>query len=150
MHIDAIGKIDNMTGMRVGAGRWAYSAAHPDCWLAPYVGTVLSAEDPQAWQGTLAFPGDELPDPAKVKAWAAQCRKEGLLDAKVPVLWDFPTGQTVRWETLSALRLPADDRKAWEEARAAAYSRETSGNKNCMAGVSHGSPIIGTQTGNDQ
>jgi hypothetical protein len=52
-------------------------------------GVLLAAHDPRAWQGSLAFPGNDLPDVETVKAHVAKCTASGLLDDKQPVLWDF-------------------------------------------------------------
>ena len=63
-------------GDRVGAGRWPYSHAHPDCWGKPWAGVVLSETDPRAWANTLAFPVSS-PDPAAVKEHVAECKSMG-------------------------------------------------------------------------
>lgn len=64
----------------------------------PIEGTLLALDDPRAWQGTLAFPGGELPDAAAVTAHVASCQSRGLLlDDRRPVLWDVPMpGQLAR------------------------------------------------------
>jgi hypothetical protein len=57
----------------------------------PIEGTLLAHDDPRAWQGSLAFPGGELPDADAVRAHVASCQARGLLlDDKRPVLWDVP------------------------------------------------------------
>jgi len=41
-------------GAEVGAQRWPYHAAHPDCWWRPWKGVVLALDDPRAWSRTIA------------------------------------------------------------------------------------------------
>lgn len=103
-------------GCEVGAERWPWSAAHPDCWGLPWKGVVLSPTDPRAWRGTLAFPRGE-PDPVAVRAHVA--RHPALGASRVPVLWEF--GE-VHWENADRLRPYAEDVAAWELARGAARS----------------------------
>src|SRR5437879_918343 len=69
--------------------RWPYDGSHPDYWQPPLKGVVLDQTDPRAWQGTLAFPCRDgaLPDADKVKAHVQRCHGEGLLNDKVPVLY---------------------------------------------------------------
>lgn len=43
-------------GTQVGAERWPYDHAHPDCWQRPLAGEVLEVTDPRAWANTIAFP----------------------------------------------------------------------------------------------
>ena len=63
-------------------------------------GTVLAADDPRAWEGTVAFP--ECPVLAeRVRAHVERCRKSCPgFDDKVPVAWDFGR---VYWEPTRAL-----------------------------------------------
>lgn len=112
--------LPSLIGKRVGAGRWPYSAAHPDCWEKPYEGTVLALDDPRAWAGTSAFPTDK-PNAEAVKAHVEWCQEQNLLATELPVLWDFPSGQMVRWEQISSLVTPEEDFTAWTKARAEAY-----------------------------
>lgn len=102
-------------GTKVGAKRWAYSAAHPDCWLKPWAGVVLAKDDPRAWADTLAFRG--TPTQEQVRAHIAAIGPGGLASV-TPVLWDFgPHGQKVYWETTAGLRPYADDVAEWADAR---------------------------------
>lgn len=48
-------------------------------------GTVLAADDPRAWAGSIAFPAPN-PDPAAV---AAHARRYPAEPGRHPVLWDF-------------------------------------------------------------
>lgn len=114
--------LSTLVGKRVGAGRWPYSAAHPDCWQKPHEGLVLALDDPRAWAGTTAFPMQK-PDAAEVAAHVAWCQEQNLLATELPVLWDFPSGQMVRWESITSLVSPEDDFAAWQKAREAAYGR---------------------------
>ena len=98
-------------GTEVGAERWPWSSAHPDCWWRPWKGVVLSLTDPRVWRGTLAFPRGE-PDPAAIREHVA--RYPSLGASRVPVLWEF--GQ-VEWERVEAVRRYADDHAAWDVAR---------------------------------
>jgi hypothetical protein len=110
-------------GTLVGARRWPYHAAHPDCWGKPWAGTVLAQDDPRAWQGTLAFPcrDGQQPDPDKVREHVAWCREQGLLRDSVPVLWDFGAdGPRAMWERLDSVRPYAADLAEWEAERTAA------------------------------
>lgn len=104
-------------GARVGAHRWPYSAAHPDCWLKPYAGEVLADDDPRAWAGTIAFPTDD-PDPVKVCDHVAWCKSQGLLSDVQPVLWEFGR---VHWEK-SLIDYGADYAE-WFQARSIAFHR---------------------------
>lgn len=106
-------------GEKVGAQRWPYAAAHPDCWGRPWAGVVLAQDDPQAWARTLRFTTDS-PDPAEVRAWVEHCHAEGLLDSAVPVLWAFDEPR-VYWQDVAGLRPYADDLAAWFEARGRAW-----------------------------
>jgi len=109
-------------GTLVGARRWPDSHAHPDCWGRPWPGVVVPLDDPRAWQGTLAFPRDELPDAGAVSAHVAACLLRGWLRDRVAVLWDFGShGSRCYFE--SDLRPYAEDLAAWETARAEAYGR---------------------------
>lgn len=111
-------------GMVVGARRWAFSGAHPDCWRLPWKGVVLALDDPRAWKGTMAFPGKRAPSRKKVQAHVTWCREQGLLTRSVPVLWNFGEhGQEVHWECATQLRSYEEDVSAWREARAQAYAQ---------------------------
>ena len=84
-------------GTEAGARRWPYHGAHDDCWGKPWKGVVLASDDPRAWRGTIAFPG-ELGDPPaeKVRAHVAWCHEQGLL-SDVPVAWEFGKVYWERW-----------------------------------------------------
>jgi hypothetical protein len=103
-------------GSEVGARRWPYDAAHPDCWGTPWKGVVLEVDDPRSWAGTFAFPMG-APDPQAVKLHVEVCRGLGLpLD--VPVRWDFGRdGCRVYWEKASDLLPYDDDFAAWTAKR---------------------------------
>jgi len=58
------------------------------------------------------------PKRADVKAHVAWCRAQGLLDNRVPVLWDFGNRETVYWEDVNSLRTYKEDVQEWEKARA--------------------------------
>lgn len=104
----------------VGAERWPYSAAHPDCWQQPWSGMVLAVNDPRAWTNTLRFLG--TPPQEAVDAHVARCQSQGLLQNDVPVLWDFgPHGTKVWWEPITSLRPYDQDAEAWRLARAEKY-----------------------------
>jgi hypothetical protein len=60
-------------------------------------GTVLAANDPRAWQGTIAF-GDDLPSQEAVDAHLARLAARGIPLTGTPVLWDFDTGPRVYWD----------------------------------------------------
>jgi len=101
------------TGTRVGAGRWPNSASHPDTWERPLGGTVLEMDDPRAWAGTIAF-STETPDPDAVACHVQWCKSQGLLDGKIPVLWDFGK---VFWESTDSLVPYIEDCARWRVAR---------------------------------
>lgn len=77
-----------------------------------YVGEVLALDDPRAWLGSLAFPGEATQ--AEVTAHVAKCeaawafysKGKGTLDGSsvwgesVPVLWGFGR---VYWEKIRGL-----------------------------------------------
>lgn len=107
-------------GTLVGAGRWPYAHAHPDCWNRPWAGTVLAKDDPRVWKGTIAFPGKRAPSAAKVKEHVEWCLAQGLLANEVPVLWHFDGkgGPRVYWEKVEKVVAYADDVVSWERARA--------------------------------
>lgn len=120
-------------GVRYGAtGRWPLAHAHPACWETPLVGTVLAADDPAAWVGSLAFATTRgVPTAAAVAAHLAGlgARERGqgphaALRDLTPVRWTHPvTGAAViRWEATANLRPYADDLAAWEAARQAAFA----------------------------
>lgn len=103
-------------GANVGAKRWPYAAAHPDCWEQPWSGTLLALDDPRAWAGTIAFP-EAQPTRAAVRRHLAKSEPS----ERVPVLWDFGAiGLVVQWEQGASLRPYEADVAAWETARAAA------------------------------
>lgn len=108
-------------GSKVGAHRWPYNAAHPDCWGRPWSGVVLEVTDPRAWAGSIAFPSK--PTRAQVAAHVAHCEANGSdFSDRAPVLWDFgPNGSSVHWEkvdgTEHAIRPYAEDLEAWSAAR---------------------------------
>lgn len=104
----------------VGAERWPYSGAHPDCWGQPWSGVVLAVNDPRAWTNTLRFRG--IPSQKAVDAWIAELQARGEVMRHVPVLWDFGShGLRVWWEQADRLRPYHEDVEAWKVARAAAY-----------------------------
>lgn len=103
-------------GDRVGAGRIPYKGAHPDCWGAPWAGTLLALDDVEAWTGTLAF-GVGVPEQLEVSAHVRDCLARGLLQNKVPVRWDFGK---VLWERPENLRTVEEDVAAFESERDAA------------------------------
>lgn len=110
----------------VGAQRWPYSAAHPDCWQPPWKGVVLDIEDPRAWANTLAFPAD-APDPQAVRAHVAYCRANipNAFARTVPVIWDFGQhGKKCHWEVVSGLRLYAEDYLDWLHKRSLAQTTQ--------------------------
>ena len=115
------------TGTKVGARRWAYSHAHPDCWYKPWHGFVLAQDDPRAWEKTLAFPG-RRPSDWEARDHVAWCHAEGLLDTVVPVLWHFEGEEkVVHWERLEILVTYRNDLAAWRSERAGAYLRTNQG-----------------------
>ncbi|RTL26945.1 MAG: hypothetical protein EKK55_06985 [Rhodocyclaceae bacterium] len=106
-------------GDAVGAERWPYQGAHPDCWGPPWRGTLLAVDDPRVWAPTLAVYGQE-PTPAAI---AEHLGRWPSRPTSVPVLWDFgPHGEVIHWERPARLRSYADDAAAWRAARAAAYA----------------------------
>jgi hypothetical protein len=114
-------------GSVVGAGRWPFSHAHPDCWGLPWSGTLLAVNDPRAWYETLAFPcrDGQLPSQADVDAHVAWCESQNLLtksdDPHVPVLWAFGSETQVWWEGIRGdygVRPYEEDCALWERARA--------------------------------
>lgn len=100
-------------GTKVGARRWPYHAAHPDCWGRPHSGVVLSRRDPRAWQDTMRFAG-QLPSQAEVDAIvdANDARCSGQYDT-VPVLWTFGEEQVAYFERIDRLRPYAKDLADW-------------------------------------
>lgn len=104
-------------GMEVGCRyRWPYDGCHPDCWQPPLKGVVLDQTDPRAWKGTLAFPcnDDALPDADKVKAHVERCHGEGVLNDKVPVLYQCVDGPFIQRDRLDSLLPYADMLAEWE------------------------------------
>lgn len=53
-----------------------------------HVGTLLAADDPKAWYGTLAF-GYPRPSRRLVTLHVAKCRSQGLLCKTLPVEWPW-------------------------------------------------------------
>lgn len=78
--------------------------SHPA--LKPWSGTVLSHDDPAAWEGSIAF--STRPSFAAIRAHLARCFSEGLLWDDVPVLWHFADGARVHWERADRLQ-PYDE-----------------------------------------
>lgn len=113
-------------GTKVGAERWPYSHAHPDCWMQPWHGWLLAVNDTRAWVKTIAFPSRK-PNQAKVDEHVSWCHAQGLLDANVPVFWIFGAEKTVHWERLEALVPYQVDVQNWRRARAAAYLGQNEG-----------------------
>ena len=107
-------------GATVGAGRWPYTHAHPDCWLEPLQGTVLRVDSPSAWRGTFAFPGKDLPSQQEVTHHVLTCQSQGLLLSEVPVTWETDKGPKVYWEHVDSLRSYAQDYAEWTRERAEA------------------------------
>jgi len=115
--------LDKFNGIEVGCRyRWPYDGCHPDCWQPPLKGVVLNQTDPRAWKGTLAFPCRDgaLPDSEEVKAHVLRCHGEGLLNDKVPVLYQGvdATGPFVQWDDLDSLLPYADIMSEWEKVKA--------------------------------
>lgn len=104
------------TWMVVGAQRWPYHAAHPECWLQPWKGVVLDRDDPRAWAESVAFP-TKRPNRQQVKAHVAA---HPTLANKLPVLWNFGTYKKIFWESVENLRSYEGDVAAWEADRALA------------------------------
>ena len=112
-----------LTGVEVGCRyRWPHDGCHPDCWRPPLKGVVLEQSDPHAWNGSLAFPCSDggLPDADKVKAHVLHCHGEGLLNDKVPVLYEGvdASGPFLQWDSLDHLLPYAEMLAEWETARA--------------------------------
>ena len=112
-----------LTGVKVGCRcRWPQDGSHPDCWQPPLKGVVLDQTDPRAWQGSLAFPCRDgaLPDAEKVKAHVQWCHGEGLLNDKVPVLYEGvdASGPFLQWDSLDQLLPHAEMVAEWEKAKA--------------------------------
>lgn len=110
-----------LIGLEVGCRyRWPYDGCHPDGWKLPLKGVVLDQTDPRAWKGSLAFPcrDGEMPDADKVTAHVEWCHGEGLLNDKVPVLYQGVDGQFVQWDDINSLLPYAEMVAEWEKARA--------------------------------
>lgn len=118
-------------GQAVGAERWPYSGAHPDCWLQPWRGVVLAQDDPQAWVDSMVKAKIYgRPTRAEIRThiahmeqlWAecpATCGR-GPLFTRVIVLWDFGGGeQVVMREDPARVRPYRADVAAWRAAREA-------------------------------
>lgn len=70
------------------------------------IGRVLAIDDPRAWAGSLAFP-ESNPDPENVRAHVKRVRAQGLLDEKLPVLWQFKSGEHLYWDSqLTPVAMP--------------------------------------------
>ena len=82
----------------------------------PWAGVLFDVIDPRAWANTIAFP-EERPSALAVACHVARCQHEGLLDDRVPVLWDFGDYQRVMWERPRILRPYREDVAAWRVAR---------------------------------
>lgn len=109
-------------GTLVGAQRWPYQAAHPDCWLEPITGVVLHQADPRAWARTIAFSSDAPPAPL-VNSHVRFLLAAGLLQDSIPVLWAFPRGHVAYWHHVAQLAPAELDRRRWLQARESAYAR---------------------------
>jgi len=112
-----------LTGVEDGCRyRWPQDGSHPDCWQPPLKGVVLEQADPRAWMGTLAFPCQDgaLPDAEKVKAHVLWCHGEGLLNDKVPVLYESVDASEpfLQWDDLNQLLPYAEMLAEWETAKA--------------------------------
>jgi hypothetical protein len=112
-------------GARVGARRWPYSAAHPDCWEPPLHGILLPRNEPRAWAKTLAF-ADDPPSQAAVDRHVQWCLGQGLLRDSVPVQWSLASGVVIRWQSIASLVPAEEDLGAWVLERAAARHAEAS------------------------
>lgn len=108
-------------GALVGARRWPYHGAHPDCWGRPHVGVLLGQRDRRAWGRTLAF-SEPLPAQAAVDRHVHWCREQVLLTGCVPVLWRFPDGMRVHWEGISGLRPARLHAEEWALERRASFA----------------------------
>ena len=82
---------------------------------------MLEQSDPRAWKDSLAFPCRDgaLPDPDRVKAHVVWCHGEGLLNDKVPVLYESvdAAGPFVQWDDIDTLLPYADMVAEWKKAR---------------------------------
>jgi hypothetical protein len=112
-----------LAGIEVGCRyRWPNDACHPYCWLPPLKGVALAQTDTRAWTGTLAFPCRDgaLPDADKVKIHVEWCHHEGLLNDKVPVLYQGvdATGPFIQWDDITALLPYVEMLAEWEKAKA--------------------------------
>lgn len=108
-------------GTLVGARRWANRHAHPDCWVRPWQGVVISKYDPKAWANTIAFP-TASPDVEAVKQHVDKCIKRGDLMDVIPVLWNFGDHTKVHWEKSKSLRTYDEDFAEWEDQLRVAYT----------------------------
>jgi hypothetical protein len=111
-----------LAGAEVGCRyRWPYDGSHHDCWQPPLKGVVLEQADPRAWKGSLAFPCRDgaLPDAVKVKAHVDWCHGQGLLNDKVPVLYEGvdASGPFIQWDSLDQLLPYADMLAEWKKSR---------------------------------
>lgn len=119
----AQGNCNNLPlGTVVGAHRWPYSSAHPDCWQAPCKGVVIALNDRRIWKGNASLKTQE--DIDRHVVW---CHSHRLFAHDVAVLWEFGEEQTVYISsTLGSHRVRpyAEDYLEWQAARAAEYDRE--------------------------
>ena len=99
-------------GTWVGAKRWPNRAAHPDLWGQPFGGRVLSVDEPVAWSHSFDFP-TATPNSVDVMNHVIRLRKEGKLDGRVPVLWNFLTHRLIQWEPEDRLRTYQEDLILW-------------------------------------
>lgn len=104
-------------GDKVGAGRWPRSGEHPDNWGEPLIGVVMAVDEPEAWRGTIAFAGDDLPSRAAVREHLDVLANAGISVSAVPVLWLHAGKTEVYWLRPESLVSPACDRMAWLAAR---------------------------------
>jgi len=103
--------------------RYPHKGMHPDCWEKPHRGIVLSELDPIVWRGSLAFPGNEYPDPVDVAKHVQSVSH--IVDDRVPVLWYFVNDcgimkvlhSKVMWEDWSGLELWDELYKWWKNER---------------------------------
>lgn len=111
--------------------RCPYKGMHPDCWEKPHRGIVLSELDPIAWRATLAFPGNEYPDPLDVAKHVQ--RVSHITDDRVPVLWYFikdcgimnPVHSKVMWEEWKDLEPWDEIYKWWIDERDKVYKERS-------------------------
>jgi hypothetical protein len=107
-------------GMKVGSERWGMSHAHPDIWMKPWKGTVLSCDDPRAWHGTYAMNLGRATK-EKVQQHLTDLESVGQKPCEewsdVPVLWDFGDKKKVFWQEKKTLRPYSEDVRKWKQAK---------------------------------